>query len=84
MALQTSAAPTEAGLLLSLSSALPDPSCALARRARRIAARLERPTCPRALHREAADLLADLLTAADTDLSGYDMGAELLDSDFDQ
>lgn len=83
--MQTAATPTEAGLLLSLVSALPDPSCALARRARRIAGRLEHGACPRAVRREAADLLADLLTATDgADLSVFDLGDDVLCGEFDE
>lgn len=73
---------TEAGMLLSLAAALPDPSCPLARRARRLADRLAlHPS--RATHKAAADALADLLTACDVDLGAYDLGDDVLLSDFE-
>lgn len=82
--MQTAATPTDAGLLLSLAAGLPDPSSPLARRARRLAGRLEtNGASARAVRREAADLLAELLTAADADLSGFDLGDDLLSPDFD-
>lgn len=68
-----------AGLLLSLASIAPRP---LARRARAVAARLSHGASTRALEHRAADLLADLLTAADADQSGY-VEDGLIDPDFD-
>lgn len=76
-------ASTDVGLLLSLAAALPDPSCALARKAAKIARRLaSRPSRDLRSIREAADVLADLLIETDAGLAvGWD--ADLLDEDFD-
>ena len=72
---------TEAGLLLSLTHALPDPDCALARRARRLARQLATHPRDRALAREAANLTADLLSAADAGVLYAEDGC--LDEEFD-
>lgn len=69
------------GLMLSLVSALPDPSCPLARRARSIAHRLADGRSDRALRRRAADIMAAMLDAADAGLALDDDG--LLDGGFD-
>ena len=69
-----------AGLIMSLASTLP-PGTPLARRARRTADRLTHGATPTAVH--AGDVLADLLTAADADLSGYAFDG-ILDSEFDE
>lgn len=74
--------PSSAALLLSLSHSLDNPTNALARRARRLAARLARFPADRSLQRRAGDLLADLLTAADAGLALDDDG--LLDGGFDE
>lgn len=71
-----------AGLLLSLVNALPNPSGPLGRRARTVAHHLATDGANRALERRAADLLADLLSATDCDLSGYSEEG-LLSADFD-
>lgn len=72
---------TTAGLLMSLASSLPDPRCPIARRAARVAARLSQGSTRRVDRREAADLLADLLEAAD---AGLALDADgLLDGGFD-
>ena len=70
-----------AGLLMSLASSLPDPRCPIARRATRVAARLSEGASTRADRRDAADLLADLLSMADADLPLEADG--LLTADFD-
>ncbi len=72
---------TQQGLLMSLASALPDPDCPLARKAHRIARKLNRGPRDRALVREASDLLADLLTRTDAGLPLESEG--LLDDRFD-
>lgn len=72
---------TTAGLLMSLASSLPDPRCPIARRAARIASRLSEGASTRADRAEAANLLADLLEAAD---AGLALDADgLLDESFD-
>ena len=73
---------TEAGLLLSLAAQLPDPHSPLCRRAARLAGKLSDGASSRAVHREAADLLAVLLEAADADLSLE--GDNLLCSEWDE
>lgn len=73
---------SQTGMLLSLASALPDPDCPLARKAHRIARKLNRGPRDRALVREASDLLADLLTRTDAGLPLEDDG--LLCGDFDE
>jgi hypothetical protein len=75
-------ATSTAGMLLSLTSALPDPSGPLARRARRLARNLTLTGSTRALERTAAEVLADLLTATDVDLAYPEDG--LLDESFDE
>ena len=65
-----------------LIGALPDPSCPLARRARRVADKLEHGTPSRAVHAAAADLLCDLLTLTDSGVT-YDEDG-LLTGDFDE
>lgn len=81
MSLHQSEPTTTAGLLLSLSAALPDPRCPIARRAARIASRLSEGASTRADRAEAANLLADLLEAAD---AGLALDADgLLDGGFD-
>lgn len=72
--------PSTPGLLMSLAAALP--GTPLSRRAERCAKKLCRGRVTRALANEAADLLCDLLTAADADLSGYD-DPDCLCADFD-
>lgn len=69
-----------AGLILSLSACLP-PSNPLARRARRLADRLEHhPSRP--LQDRASELLARLLDATDTGLAYAEEGC--LDTEFDE
>lgn len=75
-------ATSTAGMLLSLTSALPDPSGPLARRARRIASQLSDGASTRALQHRASDMLAMLLTATDVDLTYPEDG--LLDEGFDE
>lgn len=80
-ALHRSEPTSTAGLLLSLASALPDPRCPIARRAARVAARLSEGASTRADRRDAANVLADLLEAAD---AGLPLDADgLLDGGFD-
>lgn len=71
-----------AGLLSSLSHALPNPAGPLGRSARALAARLSTGKAVGADHDAAAALLARLLDATDTDLSGYEADG-LLDTEFD-
>lgn len=72
---------TTQGLLMSLASSLPDPRCPIARRAARVARRLSLSGTTRADRAEAAELLADLLEAAD---AGLPLDADgLLDGGFD-
>lgn len=66
-------APSVAGTIMSLVSALPDQHSALARRARAIA--------DHGTPREAGDILAALLDATDCGVATYD--ADLLDEEFD-
>lgn len=74
---------TDAGLLLSLASALPDPRSALGRAAARLAAQLDRAPGRRDLHRAAADLTARLLDATDP-ADPWDLAdADILDAGFD-
>ncbi len=72
---------TTAGMLLSLVSSLPDPRCPIARRAARVAARLSEGASTRADRRDAADLLADLLSLTDAEMALDADG--LLTTDFD-
>jgi hypothetical protein len=71
-----------AGLILSLSHTLPNPSSALARSASALAHRLSNGTSTRADHDAAAAMLARLLDETDTGLAGYDEDG-LLDGEFD-
>lgn len=71
-----------AGLLTSLAHALPRDARTLRRRAIALADRLAHPH-DRALDRRAADVLAQLLDAADGELDGY-AEADILDADFDR
>lgn len=72
-----------AGLLLSLTANLPDPSCPIGRRARRIAKRLANATNPnRALAHSAADILARLIDAEAASMPWDDDG--LLCAEFDE
>lgn len=74
---------TDAGLLLSLAAALPDPRSALGRAAVRLAAAIDRAPSRRDLHRAAADLTARLLDATDP-ADPWDLtDPDILDPDFD-
>lgn len=74
-------APTTAGMLASLSHALPNPAGALARSARALADRLADGHATPGDDLRAADMLARLLDETDTGIPGFD--ADLLDEEFD-
>lgn len=76
-----SSATTTAGMLSSLSHALPNPAGALGRSARALADRLADGRATPADTRLAADMLARLLEETDSGLPSFD--ADLLDEEFD-
>lgn len=76
-----STAPSNAGLILSLVDALPNPSGPLARSARALAHRLAQGTCNTADLDETAALMTRLLDETDAGLA-YDEDG-LLDGEFD-